>query len=89
MSNWKFVTNHGAALLLISQEERITSRELARRLHITERSVQKIVKDLEAAGYLSITKIGRANSYAVSTDLALRHPGIINKQVLDLLKALT
>ena len=41
---------------------------------ITERMVQKIVAELVEAGYLTVTKIGRCNTYQITLDNALRHP---------------
>ncbi len=41
---------------------------------ITERAVQRIIAELEAAGYLSHGREGRNNHYTVRTDLPLRHP---------------
>ena len=44
------------------------------RVGITERAAQRIVADLELAGYLSHERIGRRNHYEVHADLPLRHP---------------
>ena len=49
-------------------------RDVAIRVGITERAVQRIVAELEDAGYLAIEKIGRRNRYQVNPDLPLRHP---------------
>ncbi len=89
MSNWKFVTNHGAVLLTIYQEPQITGRDLANRLKITERSVQTIVRDLAEAGYIHIGKVGRKNAYSVHEDQRMRHPQLLDKNVIDLLNALS
>jgi hypothetical protein len=40
---------------------------------LTERTVQAIVADLEAAGYLTRTRIGRRTRYTVNADSPFRH----------------
>jgi DNA-binding Lrp family transcriptional regulator len=49
-------------------------REVAVRVGVTERAVQRIVAELEEVGYLSRMREGRANRYLVHEDLFLRHP---------------
>ena len=41
---------------------------------LTERTVQAIVADLEAAGYLTRARDGRRNRYTVNSDSLFRHP---------------
>jgi DNA-binding MarR family transcriptional regulator len=89
MPDWKFITNHGAVLLLISQKERITARKLAQRVGITERSVLKIIKDLENDGYLSKERVGRENVYEVNSQQALRHQEVRDVQVGELVDVLS
>jgi hypothetical protein len=40
---------------------------------ITERAVQKIVRDLQDASYLTVTKQGRCNRYRINKRKSLRH----------------
>lgn len=49
-------------------------REVAQQVGITERAVQLLVRDLQRAGYVRITRVGRRNKYTVATELPLRHP---------------
>lgn len=49
-------------------------RQVAEAVGITERAVHRIISELETAGYLGRTKVGRRNSYEVQADLPLRHP---------------
>ncbi len=49
-------------------------RDIAERVGITERAVQRIVEDLTEAGYLRIEKVGRRNRYVVLARKFLRHP---------------
>ncbi len=73
-STWTFMTNHTHVLLCIAEHPRSRTRDLATRVGITERAVQRIIAELEAAGYLSHGREGRNNHYTVHTDLPLRHP---------------
>lgn len=49
-------------------------REVAQLVGITERAVQRIIADLERAGYIARGRNGRRNHYSIRTDLPLRHP---------------
>ena len=73
-SDFAFVTNHGKTLLLIAHDQRIRMRDIADRLHITERATQRIVADLARAGYLERERDGRRNIYSVRTDIPLGLP---------------
>lgn len=87
-SDWTFLSNHGHVLLCISHSPGIRLREVAERVGITERAVQRIVADLEEAGYLSRAREGRRNRYEVHTDRRFRHPVVVHREVgvlLDLL----
>lgn len=86
---WTFLTNHAHTLLCLAQGESLTARELSQRIGITERSVQAILADLIADGYLGKSKVGRRNSYTVNPDGRLRHPLESAHTVGDLIKALT
>jgi predicted transcriptional regulator of viral defense system len=63
--DFAFLTNHGKTLLLIAHDQRIRMRDIADRLHITERATQRIVGDLARAGYLERERDGRRNHYSV------------------------
>jgi DNA-binding MarR family transcriptional regulator len=70
---WRFVTNHAHVLECIATNPTVRLRDIAATVGITERTVAQIVSDLEAAGYLTKTRIGRNNRYAVHDELPLRH----------------
>jgi hypothetical protein len=72
--DFAFLTNHGKTLLLIAHDQRIRMRDIADRLHITERATQRIVADLARAGYLERERTGRRNLYSVRTDIPLGLP---------------
>jgi DNA-binding transcriptional ArsR family regulator len=73
-NGWTFLTNHAHILFCIARDSEVRLRDLALRVGITERAVQRIVTDLEEGGYLEISKQGRRNRYQVRSDLPLRHP---------------
>ena len=74
MSNWHFVTNHLGVLTEVAKHPQITMREIAAHLGITERSVFRIISDLETEGYLTKVRDGRVNYYMVNPDLPLSSP---------------
>ena len=71
---WTFLTNHGHLLVAISRRPEARIRDLAEEIGITERAAQLILRDLEDAGYVSKTKVGRRNHYTVEPGSHLRHP---------------
>jgi DNA-binding IclR family transcriptional regulator len=48
-------------------------RDISAAAGITERTAQAIVTDLEAAGYVTRTRIGRRTRYAVNPHSLFRH----------------
>jgi DNA-binding MarR family transcriptional regulator len=88
MSGWTFITNHGAVLLLISENTKITTRAIAIQLEITERTVQRIVKDMEVDGYITKYREGRANRYQINDESLLRRKDRHDKTIGDFLQAL-
>jgi predicted transcriptional regulator len=71
---WRFVTNHAHVLACIAEDPRGRLRDIATTVGITERAVGQIVSELEQAGYLTKTRVGRRNRYEVHGELPLRHP---------------
>lgn len=86
---WTFLTNHAHTLLCIAEDPDVRIRDIAAKVGITERAAQRIVAELEDAGYLSHEKIGRRNSYEVYRDLPLRHPLEQHLEIGALLRVLT
>jgi DNA-binding transcriptional ArsR family regulator len=73
-NGWTFLTNHAHVLFCIAQDPEVRLRDVAARVGITERAVQRIVTDLEEAGYVMVSKEGRRNRYQLLSDRPLRHP---------------
>ncbi len=72
-SSWTFLSNHTHVLLCIAQEPDARLRDVALRVGITERAVQKIVGELEDAGALTRLREGRRNLYMIHPECPLRH----------------
>jgi DNA-binding Lrp family transcriptional regulator len=68
---WRLITNHGLVLAEISRDSKQTIREIGDAVGVTERTAYGIVVDLEKAGYIKRTKVGRRNMYAINSDMPL------------------
>lgn len=71
---WTFLTNHAHVLLCLASDPDARLRDVADRVGITQRAVQHILADLEAAGAITRERVGRRNRYAVHAGVSLRHP---------------
>lgn len=88
MANWSFLTNHGRALLCITQNPDIRLRDIASDLGITERHAYAIVTDLTDAGYVVKEREGRRNRYQVQNHLALPELPDKGRAIGDVLEVL-
>ena len=84
-TRWTFLTNHAHVLALIHRHPDAVLRNIALEVGITERAVQRIVQELEEAGFLERERVGRRNHYQVRQDLPLRHPIEAHRTIGDLL----
>jgi predicted ArsR family transcriptional regulator len=84
-SHWTFLTNHAQVLLSIARNQTVTAREIAGQVGITERAVQRILRDLHDAGYVSHTREGRQNRYQIHADMPMRHEAQRGRCVRELL----
>ena len=74
MPAWTFLSNHAHVLICIVKDPNIRLSEVAELVGIRERTVHRIVHELSEAGYLSVFKDGRNNSYEIDLTKPLRHP---------------
>lgn len=72
--SWTLLTGHGHVLVEIARNPGARIRDISPVVGLTERTVQAIVADLEAAGYLTRTRTGRRTRYTVNRDSPFRHP---------------
>ena len=85
MHHWTLLSNHGHVLLCLVRDCDIRLRDVATDVGITERAVQKIVRDLQDDGMVSITKKGRRNRYRIHNEKPLRHDLEANFKLSDLI----
>ena len=72
VNDWLFLTNQARVLMYIACKPTSTAREIAQVVGITERATQRLIRDLDDAGYITRTRVGRHNEYEVHTDQPLR-----------------
>ena len=82
---WTFLSNHAHVLLLLAKEPEIRLRDVAERVGITERAVQRIVADLEHGRYIERVRTGRRNRYKVHPEMPLRHPIEAHRKIASLI----
>jgi DNA-binding IclR family transcriptional regulator len=87
-TGWTFLTNHARVLAAIADDHTARIRDIAAHCRLTERAVQKIIADLEEAGYLSHSREGRGNTYRIEPGMVLRHPAEAGLTVASLLSVL-
>ena len=85
MAHWTFLTNHAHVLMCLAANPTIRLRDVAARVEITERAAQRIVTELEEAGYLVRVREGRRNHYQLNTEMPLRHPLDSDHRISELL----
>jgi predicted transcriptional regulator len=86
--SWSFLTNHAQVLLCIAQDPGIRLREIGEAVGITERAAHRIVVELATAGYISRTRNGRRNLYAIQSHLPVPDPLASEQRIGDLLTVL-
>ncbi|MDI2125395.1 helix-turn-helix transcriptional regulator [Yinghuangia seranimata] len=84
-ARWTFLTNHARVLAMVARDPLIRVRDIAASCLLTERTVGAILADLEAAGYLRRSKVGRRNAYTVVPEGPLRHPADGGRPVAEIL----
>ena len=73
MGKWTLFSNHGHVLVCLARDSEARLRDVAADVGITERAVQKIVRDLQDGDMISVSKNGRRNSYRIHKKQNLRH----------------
>jgi DNA-binding Lrp family transcriptional regulator len=88
MPGWKFLTNHALVLCLVAQQPRVTGREIANTVGITEKATRNIINDLESDGYIAKKREGRRIRYRIDPDMPLRHETQQDSSIGNLLEVL-
>jgi predicted ArsR family transcriptional regulator len=88
MHIWTFLTNHSQVLLCIARNQRMTAKEISEVVGITERAVQRLIRDLEESDYIMRVRVGRQNRYVINTEQPMRHPAQGGRPIGELLALL-
>ena len=86
---WTFLSNHAHVLISLAAQPDPRLRDVARRVGITERAVQKILTDLTREGLVTRERQGRRNRYLLELDQPLRHPLEAHRSVRELIELVT
>jgi predicted transcriptional regulator len=85
---WTFLTSHGRVMTFVAKHPRRTTEEIAQRAGLSVRGVQKIIADLDKAGYIARHKEGRCNRYIIHPEMPMRHRMDRDHAIGDILLAL-
>ena len=88
MADWSLLTNHARLLLAIEGEPGLRVREMADRVHLSERGVALILRDLREAGYVTSRREGRRVFYSVVPEKPMRTDTLRHRTVGELLRLL-
>ena len=88
-SSWTLLSNHGHVLVCLAGDPDMRLRDVADKVGITERAVQRIVHDLEQANMLTREREGRRNHYRINARQPLRHPLEQPRTVGELIEAVS
>jgi DNA-binding MarR family transcriptional regulator len=88
-AGWTFLSNHSHVLVCLAADGERTLREVAEKVGVTERAVQRIVSELEQAGVLRRQREGRRNRYQIVREVPLRHPLEAHIRIGELLDLVT
>ena len=87
MANWGLFTSHGLVLVSVAKNPARTARDIGVDVGLTERTTHKIILDLEKAGYISRSKVGRNNTYSIHHNVTIRD-SVTDASIGELLAAL-
>jgi predicted transcriptional regulator len=83
--SWSFLTNHAQVLVCIAQDSGLRLRDIAERVHVTERTAHRIVTELDAAGCITRERTGRRNHYTIHAHFPIPDPVAPEQNVRALL----
>jgi DNA-binding transcriptional ArsR family regulator len=88
LADWSLLTNHARLLLAIEGEPGLRVREMADRVHLSERGTALILRDLREAGYVTSRREGRRVFYSVVPEKPMRSDTLAHRTVGELLRLL-
>ena len=84
-TSWTFLTNHSHVLICLAQDSEVRLRDVALKVGITERAVQRIVAELEEGGVVTRHREGRRNRYEIHPEIKLRHEIEAHRSVAEII----
>lgn len=89
-SGWHLLSNHGKVLICVARDPAVRVSEIAEKVGIKERAVQRILRELRDEGLVNATRDGRRNRYRINRRRAV--PELADRsvpvgQLLDALDA--
>jgi len=73
-ADWTFLSSHAHVLVCLAENPQAKLRDIADRVGVTERTVMRLITQLDRAGFLKRSRHGRGNHYEIVAREPLRHP---------------
>ena len=73
-ADWTFLSSHAHILICLAENPQAKLRDIADRVGVTERTVMRLITQLDQAGFLKRSRRGRGNHYEIIVREPLRHP---------------
>ncbi len=73
-ADWTFLSSHAHVLVCLAENPRAKLRDIAERVGLTERTVLRLITQLDQAGFVKRSRRGRRNYYEIAASEPLRHP---------------
>lgn len=73
-ADWTFLSSHAHVLVCLAENPQAKLRDIADRVGVTERTVMRLITQLDRAGFLKRSRRGRGNHYEIVDREPLRHP---------------
>ena len=82
-----FLSSYAHVLICLAENPQARLREIADRVGLTERTVMRLISQLDEAGFLKRTRRGRRNVYEIVAGEPLRHPMEVGCTLDNLLRS--
>lgn len=82
---WTFLTHHALVLLAVAREPDARVADIAAGVGVSTRAALSILGDLEEAGHLQRSRVGRRTHYDICRGRPFRHRAVAGRDVDELL----
>ena len=86
-ADWTFLSSHAHVLVCLAEDPQAKLRDVADRVGVTERTIMRLITQLDQAGFIKRSRRGRGNHYEIVAREPLRHPLEARCSVDTLLRA--